>query len=279
MKKLKHILLIALGILVLFFSSLWFYDLIKEWQFKRKRDVLIEKIQKFVDANGRSPYSLTEIGVEEVMGGRGALFYEKKGDLNYIVWYGTSLGESETYYSDNKRWEDVDRGIVNNSNYQEENEIIFWRYYASLGDRVIEILDGIDFDFLPSYIQASVKIPLSDFTGYFLDEQVLRMTRDNFNNKSYLEGLRTLLLESDGNSIFFSIIINNRIIMNGLNRTLSVTEEKRTLDGLISPQIKLSIKDDFVDFIFVNEYKVSSFLTHENNNITNVFSEVARSVN
>jgi hypothetical protein len=74
-------------------------------------------------------------------------------------------------------------------NSYSQNEIIFWKYNSNLN---IEILDKKDFVNLPEYCEAFVKIPLSDFVEYFWDEQILRMTRDTFNNKSYLDGLRTL---------------------------------------------------------------------------------------
>ena len=42
----------------------------------------------------------------------GALFcYEKVDSLNYIVWFGTTLGEGIYYYSDTKQWEDRLRAI------------------------------------------------------------------------------------------------------------------------------------------------------------------------
>ena len=46
----------------------------------------------------------------------GALFcYEKVDSLNYIVWFGTTLGEGIYYYSDTKQWEDRLRAIPGDS--------------------------------------------------------------------------------------------------------------------------------------------------------------------
>jgi hypothetical protein len=39
------------------------------------------------------------------------LFYSKWDSVNYLVWYGTDLGESMTYYSDSKKWEERQRGF------------------------------------------------------------------------------------------------------------------------------------------------------------------------
>jgi hypothetical protein len=37
---------------------------------------------------------------------KGPVFYEKKEEDHYIVWYGTSLGESNTYDSKEGKWHD-----------------------------------------------------------------------------------------------------------------------------------------------------------------------------
>ena len=46
----------------------------------------------------------------------GVLFcYEKVDSLNYMVWFGTVLGEGIYYYSDTKQWEDRVRAIPKDS--------------------------------------------------------------------------------------------------------------------------------------------------------------------
>jgi hypothetical protein len=41
----------------------------------------------------------------------GPLFYEKRDSVNYMVYFGTSLGESMIYYSDTKEWDYRLRGM------------------------------------------------------------------------------------------------------------------------------------------------------------------------
>lgn len=67
-------------------------------------------LEQFRAEHKRLPNSLKEIGVEE-QEGKDALYYDKKDSSRYIIWFGVSLGESKTYYSDNKQWEDFDREI------------------------------------------------------------------------------------------------------------------------------------------------------------------------
>jgi hypothetical protein len=66
-------------------------------------DELIEKVEKFKTERGRLPGSLSEIGITETEAG--PLYYDKTDSSNYIIWFGTELGESKTYHSDSKKWE------------------------------------------------------------------------------------------------------------------------------------------------------------------------------
>jgi hypothetical protein len=67
-----------------------------------KGNTVIEKIENFKSRNGYLPSNLLDIKETE----EGPIFYERKDSLNYIVYFGTSLGESMIYYSDSKKWED-----------------------------------------------------------------------------------------------------------------------------------------------------------------------------
>jgi hypothetical protein len=70
-----------------------------------KRDasnVAIAKIEEFKNAKGRLPDSLSEAGAPD--GGESCPCYCKTDDGGYLVWYGTSLGKSETYDSESRKW-------------------------------------------------------------------------------------------------------------------------------------------------------------------------------
>lgn len=64
---------------------------------------IIKKIELYKKRKGFLPKTLEEIGIEEKM--EGPLYYEKLDTINYIIWFGTSLGESVIYYSDTEKWE------------------------------------------------------------------------------------------------------------------------------------------------------------------------------
>ena len=46
---------------------------------------------------------MEELGIKEEEG-VDALYYQKRDSNNYILWFGTTLGESVIYYSDSKTW-------------------------------------------------------------------------------------------------------------------------------------------------------------------------------
>jgi hypothetical protein len=64
---------------------------------------LVRQIENFRSLRGRLPDSLGELGAFEE--NQGKLFYEKCNRNHYIVWFGTTLGESITYDSADGRWD------------------------------------------------------------------------------------------------------------------------------------------------------------------------------
>lgn len=65
-------------------------------------NLLVEKIERFRLEHGRLPSKLEDLGVEETQ--EGPLFYLKRSDDWYVVWFGKGLGESVSYDSRGKRW-------------------------------------------------------------------------------------------------------------------------------------------------------------------------------
>jgi hypothetical protein len=85
-------------------------------------NTIVERIEEYRAANDSLPDSLEGIGLDEsirinIMDDKdGVLFcYEKEDSLNYMVWFGTVLGEGIYYYSDTKQWEDRLRAIPKDS--------------------------------------------------------------------------------------------------------------------------------------------------------------------
>jgi hypothetical protein len=67
-------------------------------------DAIVLKVEDFKRANGHLPNSLREVGVEE---SESCPCYCKTKDNGYLVWYGTTLGHSDTYDSRTKEWSDL----------------------------------------------------------------------------------------------------------------------------------------------------------------------------
>lgn len=67
-----------------------------------KGNKAVAKIEKFRSEKGRLPDSLSEIGIVETESG--PIYYQKKSESKYILWFGKELGESATYDSETKQW-------------------------------------------------------------------------------------------------------------------------------------------------------------------------------
>lgn len=78
-------------------------------QLQGKAKFLIEQIENYESEFGEVPASLEDLdNVEESI----ELHYRKMDSQNFIIWYGTTLGESMIYYSDSEKWEDGYREIT-----------------------------------------------------------------------------------------------------------------------------------------------------------------------
>ena len=69
---------------------------------RREGDSLIHLIDQYQLQTGKLPASLTALGVPEIEAG--PLYYQRKDTVTYEVWFGTSLGESQTYSSRTRKW-------------------------------------------------------------------------------------------------------------------------------------------------------------------------------
>ena len=68
---------------------------------KREANIAISKIEEFRKVKGPLPSSLSEAGAQD---DETCPCYCKTGDGSYLVCYGTTLGESDTYDSETKKW-------------------------------------------------------------------------------------------------------------------------------------------------------------------------------
>lgn len=105
-REMKRILIICLTIL-LFGSFTGCGN--SEKELKTQGNELVKKVEEYKKNTGKLPSGLKDMGLEESM--EGPLFYERKDSVNYMIWFGTTLGESMIYYSDTKEWDYRLRGM------------------------------------------------------------------------------------------------------------------------------------------------------------------------
>lgn len=79
----------------------------REMLLRDRGDRVIARIEQYKERMGVLPDSLADVGIREEADY--PLYYQKIADDRYQLWFGTSLGESMTYYSDSKRWESHQR--------------------------------------------------------------------------------------------------------------------------------------------------------------------------
>jgi|ERR1035437_2618554 hypothetical protein len=108
----KRKILIGFFLVVFALFCFWFFYLRTERDNRliKQGNEIVKKIDDFKIKNGRLPNLLNEIDVKEKEGAD-AIYYQKETNsaYEYIIWFGTSLGESKIYYSDSKKWKDFNR--------------------------------------------------------------------------------------------------------------------------------------------------------------------------
>ena len=83
-------------------TFLWQPTWLFHWRDFRNGNEIISRVEAFRTSHGHLPESLQDVGMTDP---DLRVFYRKTNDSEYIVWFGTTLGESETYNSSTKKWE------------------------------------------------------------------------------------------------------------------------------------------------------------------------------
>lgn len=104
MKRINIAIVIIL-IIIAIPLGLYISFTVGEWQIKHRGEQIAKQVEAFKHKHGILPDSLQQIGYAT----EDELYYQKRSNDTYMIFYGTSLGESEIYYSDSKKWEDVAR--------------------------------------------------------------------------------------------------------------------------------------------------------------------------
>jgi hypothetical protein len=75
------------------------------WRYSRRiavGNLDAQKIDGYRQRTGRLPSHLEDLGIAE--GLDGPIYYERCSDTRYILWFGTTLGESMSFDSANRVW-------------------------------------------------------------------------------------------------------------------------------------------------------------------------------
>ena len=91
-------------LLALVFFSIVPDKLIWGWEI-HQANALVVKIKAFHHRQGKLPTSLRDVGMRDSE--EGPFYYQKCSDTRFLVWFGTSLGESMTYDSSSDSWDAI----------------------------------------------------------------------------------------------------------------------------------------------------------------------------
>ena len=72
------------------------------WRELRTGNETVSRVETFRVKHGRLPETLKEAGIDDP---DQKVFNRKMGSDEYCVWFGTTLGESETFNSRTQKWE------------------------------------------------------------------------------------------------------------------------------------------------------------------------------
>lgn len=103
LKTIGKYLLSAISAGVLLFG-LWVFgpDRISYFYEFRTGDRIVAKVEHFKALYGRYPDDLKEVGWKSDDSLN--IFYRKESNNHYIVWFGTTMGESISYDSQDQKW-------------------------------------------------------------------------------------------------------------------------------------------------------------------------------
>jgi len=95
LKIVFYIIILLLSIYIILFIG-------NSIKVKNNANNIISEVERYKNQFDSLPNSLKDIGIFEKL--EGPVFYQKEDSLNYIIWYGTFLGESNVYYSKDGFW-------------------------------------------------------------------------------------------------------------------------------------------------------------------------------
>lgn len=128
------------------------------------------------------------------------------------------------------------------ANDESISEIIFWDYSENLS---LEILEENSLQKNLETFKTALAIPLSECSSFSKNTQEFFLIDGSTKWKNgYGELFINLIKRSDGGSLYFSIAIDGKIVMNGLNRVFNLGAAKKNKDDLVVPRIVWNFEND-----------------------------------
>ena len=98
----RKIILSIGSIILLVVGLVYYWGYVKEKELIVQGNAIIKKVEAYKKINHKLPIYLEQLGIKD----DGPLYYTTRDSINYIVWYGTTLGESVSYHSEIGKWQE-----------------------------------------------------------------------------------------------------------------------------------------------------------------------------
>lgn len=101
LKPLLRLLFVASLTLLIIVAALLLAPKWRQMELMRQSEPIHEALKAYHQKHGGYPESLDQIGIPSRE--EGPIYYQREGS-SYLLWFGTRLGESRTYQSNQGRW-------------------------------------------------------------------------------------------------------------------------------------------------------------------------------
>lgn len=102
LRSIKTLLVILALLLTLAAGTYWLLPIWRERQLIRQAEPIQASLESYRQQYGQYPDSLKQIGI--VVWEDGPIYYQRRSDTSYILWFGRELGESTVFDSTTRAW-------------------------------------------------------------------------------------------------------------------------------------------------------------------------------
>jgi hypothetical protein len=117
------------------------------------------------------------------------------------------------------------------------DSIIFWEYSNDISIKNLEDLENVFLRDISDKFIISLEIPLDEIKFYYWEEQLFCISEKKI--EELWSNVNELYNKSKDGYLFFSIVIDSKVVISGLNRIMPITAEALPSDNMLIPKLTL----------------------------------------